>query len=60
MVCEESTRELRKKQEQLKSRTLWLQEMKQAIIKKTRLTIGSPLEILAFFSGTGGRKSIPS
>ena len=37
MVCEESTRELRKKQEQLKSRTLWLQEMKQAIIKKTRL-----------------------
>ena len=37
MVCEESTKELRKKQEQLKDRTRWLQEMKKAIIKKTRL-----------------------
>lgn len=37
MVCEESTRELRKKQEQLKDKTRWLQEMKQAIIKKMRL-----------------------
>ncbi len=37
MVCEESTKELRKKQEQLKNRTIWLQEMKQVIIKKTRL-----------------------
>ena len=37
MVCEESIKELRKKQEQLKDRTRWLQEMKKAIIKKTRL-----------------------
>ena len=37
MVCEESTKELKKKQEQLKNRTRWLLEMKQAIIKKTRL-----------------------
>lgn len=37
MVCEESTKELRKKQEQLKDRIRWLQEMRQVIIKKTHL-----------------------
>lgn len=37
MVCEESTKELKKKQEQLKSRTRWLWDMKRAIIKNARL-----------------------